>query len=252
MTIAKACYSCPRGLMSGYYTIYLDRYCRWQCFTNEGGCPSSFEREVIDIPGVIDRIKLILEKKPDARIFLDAPNFLDVPDRRLLPGESWDQHIQVLEEIVKARVKPYLRIETTVHSMLKISDYIFNLLSQSGVQEIWMGVESALRKLRNLYYKPPFQNRSLIQITRKLQSKGILCGWYLVVGYLDTDKSIQITENLIREAEPDRIFPIQAIPYDSNQQFISLGKLASRIPKIERFQARLQRIAQELDEKICN
>ena len=249
--MTKPCYNCPRGLMGGYHNIYLDKYCRWQCFPNEGGCPSSFEREVIDIPGVIARIKSILEKKPDARIFLDAPNFLDVPDRRHLPWEFTDQHFQVLEVIVKAKIRPYLRIETTVHSMLKISDYTLNLLCQSGVQEIWMGVESALRKLRNLYYKPPFQNKSLIQITRKLRSKGILCGWYLVVGYRDTEKSIQITETLIREAEPDRIFLIQAIPYDSNQQFISLGVLASRIPKIERFQTRLQKIAQELDEKLC-
>ncbi len=237
--------------MDGYVKIYLDKYCRWQCFPNEGGCPSSYEREVINISEVIARIKSILEKNPDTRIFLDAPNFFDVPDRRHLPWEFTDQHIQVLEEIVKAGMSPYLRIETTVHSLLKISNDTLDLLNQSGVREIWMGVESARRKLRDLYYKPPFENSDLVRITRNLRRRGILCGWYLVVGYRDTDKSIRMTENLIREAEPDRIFLIQAIPYDQNQQFISLGILASRIPKMERFQVRLQKISKELDEKLC-
>ena len=247
----KPCYSCPKGLMDGYVTIYLDKFCRYQCFQNYGGCPSSFNVEIINISKVIKEIKEVIGQNPEARIFLDAPNFLDVPGRRVLPDEEDNQHINILKEIIKTGIQPYLRIETTVRSLLDTPADFYEFLFRSGIREVWMGVESASLKLRNKYEKPYFENSRLVEITNALRRAGIFCGWYLVVGFEDSDESIQETINLIHEANPDRIFLLQLLPYGLGEQMISLGVLAIRIPNIERYQARLQKIAEELDEKLC-
>jgi hypothetical protein len=251
MTIAKPCYSCPKGLMDGYITIYLDKFCRYQCFQNYGGCPSSFNREVIDIRLVVTVIKEAFEKNPKASIFLDAPNFLDVPGRRKLPDEEDNQHMLILKEIIKLGVKPNLRIETTVCSLVDAPACFYEFLRKAGIREVWMGVESASLELRNKYEKPYFENRQLVEITGALGRAGIRCGWYLVVGFEDSDESIQATIDLIYEARPYRIFLLQLLPYGPGEQMISLGALATRIPDIERYQAQLQKIAQELDGKLC-
>jgi hypothetical protein len=237
--------------MDDYITIYLDNFCQYQCFQNYGGCPSSFNREVINSRSVITAIEEALEQNPKARIFLDAPNFLDVPGRRALPGEEDNQHIQILKEIIEKGIKSYLRIETTVCSLLNAQKIFYDFLRQAGVREVWMGVESASIKLRNKYGKPYFENRQLVEITGALGRAGIRCGWYLVVGFEDSDKSIQATIDLIYEARPHRIFLLQLLPYGFGEQMISLGTLATRIPDIERYQTQLQKIAEELDAKLC-
>lgn len=249
--MTKPCYSCPKGLMDGYETIYLDKFCRWQCFENYGGCPSTIDREVINISKVIIKIKEALQKDPEVRIFLDAPNFLDVPGQRRLPDEEDNQYIKILQRISRARIKPYLRIETTVRSLANAGPDFYDFLHRAGIREVWMGVESGSLKLRKKYGKPYFENGQLIGITSALRRAGILCGWYLVVGFEDSEESIQATEELIIEAKPDRIFLLQLLPYGFGEQMISLGALATRIPDIERYQVRLQKIAEKLDEKLC-
>ncbi|HLM84163.1 MAG TPA: hypothetical protein VK254_03065, partial [Candidatus Bathyarchaeia archaeon] len=193
----KPCYSCPKGLMDGYITIFLDKFCRYQCFQNYGGCPSSFNREVMNIHLVIQMIREALEKNAKARIFLDAPNFLDVPGRRRLPDEEDNQHIEILKEIIKREIKPYLRIETTVCSLAGAPVSFYEFLREAGVQEVWMGVESGSLELRNKYEKPYFTNNQLVEITGAQGRAGIRCGWYLVVGFEDSDESIQETIDLI-------------------------------------------------------
>jgi radical SAM superfamily enzyme YgiQ (UPF0313 family) len=182
---------------------------------------------------------------------LDAPNFLDVPERRVLPGNDDNQHIQLLNKIIKQKIQPCLRIETTVRSLLKTRADFYDFLFKAGIREIWMGVESASLKLRKKYGKPHFENSQLVEITKALGRTGILCGWYLVVGFEDSEESIQATIDLIQEARPHRIFLLQLLPYGFGEQMISLGALATRIPDIIGYQARLQKIAQELDEKLC-
>ena len=253
MTTAKPCYSCPKGLMDGYITIHLDNLCRNQCFHGYGGCSSTYERKVMDIPGVIANIEETLKQDPDVRIFLDAPNFLDVLLLRNFPNEPENQNILLLREIIKAGIKPYLRIETTVDSLLEVDDRLdfFDFPRQAGVQEVWLGVESGSPELRDKYSKPSFDNDELAGITKLLHNAGIFCCWYLVVGYEDSSDSISTTEKIIREAQPDRIFLIQLLPYDFDEHFVSLGALILRVPEIEKYQSRLQKIAQELDEKLC-
>lgn len=246
--MTKPCYSCPKGLMDGYITIHVDKFCRWQCFQGYGGCPAGIQREVIDIPKIVEAVKEAVKKDPEARIFLDAPNFLDVLWQRELPDEMANQHIDILKEIINQGIKAYLRIETSVESILPPNYY--RVMRQAGVREIWLGVESGSRKLRDKYKKPSFENADLIKITRYLRKKGVQVGWYLVVGYEDSNESIDATERLIREAQPDRIFLLQLLPYGKGEQMISLGALATRIPDIEKYQAQLQKIAQELDEKL--
>jgi radical SAM superfamily enzyme YgiQ (UPF0313 family) len=238
--------------MDGYITIHLDNFCRNQCFKGYGGCPTGFYRDVINIPEIIDKVKGLIQENPTVRIFLDAPNFLDVPDRLELPDEKENQHILLLREIIKAGIKPYLRIETTVRSLLDAPTSFYDFLRKAGVREVWTGVESASLELRNKYEKPYFENSQLVEITGALGRAGVRCGWYLVVGFEDSEQSIQATINLIHEARPHRIFLLQLLPYGPGEQMISLGALATRIPDIERYQTRLQKIAIELDAKLCN
>ena len=249
----KPCYSCPKGLMDEYAIIHIDNFCRSQCFEGYGGCSSTYERKVMDIPGVIANIKETLDHNQEARIFLDAPNFLDVPLLRNFPNMPENQNILLLQEIIKTGIKPYLRIETTVDSLLEVNDRLdfFDFLRQAGVQEVWLGVESGSPELRDKYSKPSFDNDDLVSITKLLHNAGIFCCWYLVVGYEDSSDSIRATKKIIREAQPDRIFLIQLLPYDFEEHFVSLGALVVRIPEMEKYQARLQKIAQELDAKLC-
>ncbi len=243
----KNSYERPKGLIDDYEIIFIDRFCQQQCFKSYGGCSSfSYERQVIDINKIISRIQSILKRKPKAKIFLDAPNFIDVDYRRQIPEETENQHIKLLRAIIKSGIKAHLRIETTVYSLIDKKSDFYQLLKDAGIKEVWLGVESGNRKLRDKYNKPSFTNKQLKQITQNLHKEEIFCCWYLIVGFEDTDKTAIETADLIKKVEPDRIFLSQLLPYEPGEQYIDFEKLKRNIAKIEKYRKIFQNLAEEI------
>lgn len=241
-------YNCPKGLTDGYETIFLDDFCRWQCFKGYGACPSTFERQVINIPEIIIQIQGILRKKPEAKIHLKAPNFLgDLETKKVIPREVESQHIKLLKAIIEKGIQTYFCIETTVYSLVDRESDFYHFLREAGIQEVWLGVESGSKKLRDKYNKPPFTNQQLEKITHRMQKQDLFCCWYLVVGFEDSGYTIRKTVDLIKKVKPDRIFLFQLVPYKPGEQYIDLKIVKGKISEIEKYQKTLQDLSEKID-----
>ena len=78
-------------------------------------------------------------------------------------------------------------------------------LIDHGIREIWFGVESGSKLMREKYGKPNFTNSEVIKLTEYIQSFGIHVCWYLLDSKDDTDFSRLATYELVRVAQPYRI-----------------------------------------------
>ncbi len=239
-------YNCPKGLMDGYEKIKLDEYCGWRkCFKGYASCPIIATRPEIDIEKIMGEMQDIINEKPDARISLESPNFFDIPG-----GAKEDsKHLELLQAIINEGVKGHFRIETTVLSLAKKRKKFFRLLKKAGIQEVWLGVESASRELRNEYNKPPFTNRQLETATAGLKQAGIACCWYLVVSTEDAEQTIRQTVDLVKKARPERIFLFQAVRYLPGEQFIDLDILERKVSEMKKHQNTLCNLAEEIERK---
>lgn len=239
-------YNCPKGLMDGYEKIKIDEYCGWRkCFKGYASCPTIGTRPEIDIEKIIGEIKDIINKKPNARISLDSPNFFNIPEG----AEEYGKHLELLQAIINEGIKGYFCVETTVLSLVEKGKDFFRLLKKAGIQEVWLGVESGSRELRNEYNKPPFTNRQLETVTAGLKQTGIACCWYLVVGTEDTELTIRQTVDLVKEAKPNRIFLFQAVRYLPGEQFVDLDILERKISEMKKHQNILRDLAEKIERK---
>jgi len=241
-------YSCevPEGLLDGYRTIFVDRYCTHDCFSGYGGCGShNDEPPIINVKKLIDAVAKALHSNIDTKIFLYTPNFFD-------PCSGID-HLTILQEIAEKNLQPYLRIEATVNSLIRKSPDFYKSLYNYGVREIWMGVESASDELRNKYGKPTFSNYDLEMITGLMQRQGIICCWYLVVGIDDTDDSIEMTVDLVKKLAPDQIYLHPTIPYVDGENNVNWKILREKWEnntfKVDEHRAILLNLPQTINDK---
>ncbi len=78
-------------------------------------------------------------------------------------------------------------------------------LRNKGIKEVWFGVESGARRLRDLYNKLPFTNGEIIGITLAAKDAGVNVCWFLVDGHEDNGDTRLQTFNLIKEGNPFRV-----------------------------------------------
>jgi len=249
-------YNCPRGLMDGYSIIHLDSICTWgKCFLGYGGCfdrrPRFGECQLWDITKIIQAVKEILARKSDARIYLEARDFCD-PLK--MTGEERYQFRELLDEFYVEPLKVFFCVQTTPRNLIYLLEEEKGVLSllfirKVGIQEIWLGVESASPELRGKYSKPPFKNIDLIKATKQLQEVGIQCCWYLVASPDDTEKTIRQTVALVNEVKPDRIFTFDLFHYKEGERYVDLPTLQKEIHLMVYYQQVLKTLSEKIDKE---
>ena len=80
----------------------------------------------------------------------------------------------------------------------------WDFLSRKGIKEVWLGVESGNKSLRDKYTKPSFTNKEIVEITEQGRKNNVNICWFLVDGDEDTDKTRLETYQLMKEAQPFR------------------------------------------------
>ncbi len=83
------------------------------------------------------------------------------------------------------------------------ANYRIHALKRKGVDEIWFGVESGDRSLRDGYGKLKFTNDELLEVMNELRENGIKVAWYLVYGDNDTRETLLETNKLVQRGKPD-------------------------------------------------
>ncbi|OGI16969.1 MAG: hypothetical protein A3J63_00995 [Candidatus Moranbacteria bacterium RIFCSPHIGHO2_02_FULL_40_12b] len=244
-------YNYPKGLMDGYVKIHLDSFCRWgKCFKGYGGCadrgPRFDDCEIWDVQKILAEIVKNLEKNPNARFFLETPNFFD-------PYKMTGENRYQFQEIMDKKIKAYLTIQTTPHDLINLLAHQYEVsiypkdIRMSGIQEIWMGLESANRELRDKYSKPPFQNEHLLKIVKHLRQADIRCCSYLVVSSDDTDDTIAETVDFIKEMKPDKIFQFDLFHYVAGERYVDYKMMKQRMDDLVRYQEIFKKLEKEIN-----
>jgi hypothetical protein len=189
-------------------TIYAGGKCENNCFSHHGGCNASevlatkqqetceyktpsHDTLLMSVKAINDEIEYFT--KQGKSVFLYTPDmFSDLYFEALfnkLPSRNGNTYIAI-----NAGVST---LKNHINSMSKIKD--------KGIREVWIGVESASKEIRDKYCKPEFDNEDVIAITKEGKRIGINICWYLVDGKEDTETSRLATYNLILEGNPFRI-----------------------------------------------
>jgi radical SAM superfamily enzyme YgiQ (UPF0313 family) len=212
-------YNYPKGFMDDYVKILLDNFCSWgRCFKGYGGCADRSARyeecKIWDVLEIIRKIDKILIKNPQARIFLETPNFFD-PEKMI--GEEMYQFHEFLSVETEYAYLSVQAIPRDLIDFLKEGVVTPEIIRESGIREIWLGLESANRDLRNKYWKPPFQNDDLLEMLKQLRGAGINYCFYLVVSLEDTDETINETIAFIKKLSRIRsVLPICFVIWMAN------------------------------------
>jgi radical SAM superfamily enzyme YgiQ (UPF0313 family) len=184
--------------------LVVGNYCENNCFPKHGGCASAQDDEIKDVlmcelrpdfdePLISRPLETIIKRKE--KCFKEGKSlFLYTPD---MFNEFYFEHI--LSKLPNDQ-SVYLCINACVNSFLKRANW--QDLYSVGIREIWFGVESGSRQLRDLYNKPKFSNQDIIEITEKGRDLGINCCWFLVDGVEDTNDTRLETYNLLKKAQP--------------------------------------------------
>lgn len=251
-------YNYPKGLMEGYVKIHLDNFCSWgMCFKGYGGCadrrhPIFSECEVWDIPKILKEIKKVLALNPEARFFLDTPNFFD-SDKMIKEDKFHFQ--ELMGAIYQQHIEAYFSVQATPRDLI----YFMNdeedrmspkLIRKAGIREIWLGMESANPKLRGKYAKPSFNNNDLEEAMTELRKVGIRCCFYLVISSDDTDETIQETVDFVRQTKPAQICPFDMFRYIGGEHYVDWATMRANLDKIVRYQEVLKNLAKEINRKL--
>ncbi|MBU2028467.1 hypothetical protein KJ761_01075 [Patescibacteria group bacterium] len=247
----KYSYEWPEGMMDGYARIFLDDFCNWgKCFLGYGGCGvrrAYFDEcKIWDIPKILKEVKKVLAENPQARIFLDTPNFFDWSKRLT---EDKFQFQEFLAIFGRKKFQPYFSVQTTPRDLIYFverEEKNSSLIRQAGIQEIWLGVESANRELRDKYSKPPFDNAELEEIMLKLQTVGITGCYYLIVSTDDTHETILETVDFVRRTKPAKICPFDAFHYLGGEHYVDWDNMRTNLSKVANYQAILKNLAKEV------
>lgn len=101
---------------------------------------------------------------------------------------------------------------------LLLKENTIDALTESGLEEVWIGAESGSQKILDAMDK----GTTIAQIeksTKLLQSKGVKVAFFIQYGYIgETEKNIQETINLIKRLKPDNIgvsvsYPLPETPF---------------------------------------
>ena len=81
-------------------------------------------------------------------------------------------------------------------------NYRIHAMKRKGINEVWFGVESGNRELRDDYGKLSFTNDELLEVMDELHKNDIKVAWYLVYGENDTRETILETNKLVQGGQP--------------------------------------------------
>jgi hypothetical protein len=250
-------YEYPKGLMDGYKKIHLDNYCSWgRCFRGYGGCAGSypvFDRcKVWNIPKILREIKKILTRNPNARFFLETPNFFD--SEKMIDEDRY--HFQeLLMAFNQNTLSAYFSVQATPRDLIYFlkdeEDSISpGLIRRAGIQEIWLGVESANPELRRRYFKPAFKNEDLEEAMKKLRKYKIDVCFYLVISSDDTDETIKETVDFVRRTKPAQICPFDMFRYVGGEHYVDWKTMRANLDKVARYQEILKDLVREMNRKL--
>ncbi len=107
-------------------------------------------------------------------------------------------------ESVKAReLKIRYYIQSRVDLLLK--ENMIDLLAESGLEEVWVGAESASQKILDAMDKGTSVNQ-IYEATKLLKTRNIRVAFFLQFGYLgENEKDISKTIEMVKELLPDNI-----------------------------------------------
>ena len=187
-------------------TIFAGGKCKNKCFSKYGGCNASDDlkatkqTETCEHKAPNNKIMLMtlnqINDKIDTLTEQNKSIFLYVPD---LFGEIYFKIL--FKKLPNRNSNTYIATNGSVNSLKNID---FLTIKNKGIHEIWIGVESASKEIRDKYNKPEFSNNDILYITNKGKKHEINICWYLVDG-IDNEKSRLETYNLIKKGNPFRI-----------------------------------------------
>ena len=114
---------------------------------------------------------------------------------------NWVQ--QFNSELASRRLKINYYIQSRVDLLLK--EDTITALAESGLEEVWVGAESASQRILDAMDKGT-KVEQIYEATRLLREKNIRVAFFLQFGYLgETAEDIQKTINMVKELMPDNI-----------------------------------------------
>lgn len=190
--------------------FYVGGYCENKCFPKHGYCEAASDA---DVTKAHDTCELKPEYKGKDCVAIGQINkavedatkqgkdiFLYNPD--MFSDFYYDA---CFEKLPNRNGQTYISVCAGVRTITDRIGENLQLITAKGIKEVWVGVESANSKLRDLYDKPKFTNDEVVKLTKLGRELGLNICWFLVDGCEDTDETRLETYNLIKEAEPFRI-----------------------------------------------
>ncbi|KKK56716.1 hypothetical protein LCGC14_3061740, partial [marine sediment metagenome] len=190
-------------------TVFVGGYCENTCFANHGGCEASSELDAV-------KTDLHCELKPDSH----EPMVLSIAEMMSQIDSAGQNRKSTFLYTPDMFSKTYFRacflkmpdregsvsiaINAGVRTLVD-SGCDWTEIRKKGITEVWLGVESATKALRDKYCKPDFTNAEVVKLTREGREAGIDVCWYLVDGLEDTDETRLATLQLIKDGDPFRI-----------------------------------------------
>jgi anaerobic magnesium-protoporphyrin IX monomethyl ester cyclase len=114
---------------------------------------------------------------------------------------NWVQEFNSTLKDKKIKIKYF--IQSRVDLLLK--ENTIDALAESGLEEVWVGAESASQKILDAMDKGT-KVEEIYEATRLLKSKKIKVAFFLQFGYLDENQDdIQKTIAMVKELKPDNI-----------------------------------------------
>lgn len=186
--------------------FYVGSFCENACFLGFGGCDASYELESVKThntcefkPELKTKLPINMEAITEAiKNSIGKSIFLYTPDM------FSDYYLENCYKLLPDQPKAYISVNACVRTLID-SKVSFVEVFKKGIKEIWLGVESGNRILRDRYSKLPFTNEELIKVTKEAKDAGISICWYLVDGVVDNISTRLETYTLIKEANPFRV-----------------------------------------------
>lgn len=117
----------------------------------------------------------------------------------LKPGWVKEFHEQLNQQGLKVKYKIQSRVD------LLLSEDTIDVLVASGLDEVWLGVESGSQKILDAMDKGITVNQ-IYQATTLLKAKGVKVGFFIQFGYLgETSADIRKTIRLVLDLMPDEL-----------------------------------------------
>lgn len=178
--------------------------CDNNCFANQCGCNVHTNPECEEL--TVDQVnnRLLFDIYSVEKVFLYTPDMFSEYYYPLY------QKLRLFGADEKPAIPPYISINASVRNFIDRNIEMRDLL-EKGIKEVWLGVESGSRRVRDAYNKPPFTNEEVMQITLLGQLHGVNICWYLLDSKEDDLESRLETYHLICVCNPYRlrIWPLE-------------------------------------------